>query len=275
MHSAPTRSFEGELPQSVYPSPAIPSTGLTTFSRDPEYSGRIQWMADATAGNCNFQWQCIAGLILGRDQCRSIDGASETTPNSQEGEDFTSGLMIIQLGYFLASMGESNWWFLDPGGTYINQGEKKYPRHEKIQFFCMRCGLIRQDHGKCGVVPRAPTWGGWSGRGDASSGRKRSSDDASLDDDLELKDKDTGGSPMKTDLPAKVNEVDHEGGAKKTIDFEGSTEAVDESCVNGNPSIPPLPSQFVKAQEKKQRKSSDNKKLLATSAASEEDRRAQ
>jgi hypothetical protein len=80
---------------------------------------------------------------------------------------------------------------------------------------------------------------------------------------------------MKTDLPSKVNEVDHEGSARKTFDFEESTETVDECVVNGNPSIPPLPSQYVKAKEEKQRKSGNNKKLLAISAASEEDRRAQ
>jgi hypothetical protein len=172
-------------------------------------------------------------------------------------------------------MGESNWWFLDPGGTYINQGDKRYLRHEKVPSFCKRYSLRGHDHEECGAVPRVPTWGGWHGRGGASSGRKRPSDDVFLDDDLELKDKDIGGRPMKTDLQSKVNEVDHEGSARKTFDFEGSTEAVDESVVNGNSSIPPLPSQFVKAKEEKQRKSGDNEKLLALSAASEEDRRAQ
>jgi sporulation protein YlmC with PRC-barrel domain len=191
----------------------------------------------------------------------------------------------------------------------LPEGRKRLAiKYEKVPFFCKHCGLIGHDHEECGdgvweekqlqygswmlairranqptpaprrFTPRAPSRGGWAGRGDEHmlSARKRSSDDASLDDEGDLKS--TADSPMKTDPVIGEEEDDPESNARRKLDLGASgiegNEAVGKTD-GGAPSIPPLPPQYVKTKDKKQKRGMEIENPLATLAASfEEDRRA-
>ncbi|KAM0912519.1 hypothetical protein ACQ4PT_012754 [Festuca glaucescens] len=134
----------------------------------------------------------------------------------------------------------------------LPEGRKRLAvKYKKVPFFCKRCGLIGHDHEECGdgvweekqlqygswmlairrtnqptpaprrFTPRAPSRGGWAGKGDEHmlGARKRSSDDASLDDEGDLKS--TADSPMKTDPVVGKEEDDPESNARRKLDLGG------------------------------------------------------
>jgi hypothetical protein len=187
-------------------------------------------------------------------------------------------------------------------------GERKkrlYVKYEKVPFFCKHCGIIGHNHEECGdgvwgakdlqygdfmfatlratpfVEPRAfASRGGGRGTGRGlpqGMPWKRSSQDAALDDDADLKD--DASSPIK---PTDIVETDAEAGAKRNLNFSAEDpgskapivipmEAVDSDV------IPPPPPQYTDPRDRsKVRKMSTTPTELTTSAASsEEDRRAQ
>ncbi|CAM0946611.1 unnamed protein product [Alopecurus aequalis] len=194
----------------------------------------------------------------------------------------------------------------------LPEGRKMLPiKYEKIPFFCKRCGLFGHDHEECGdgvweekqlqygtwmlavrranqptpaprrFMPRAPIRGGRSGRGAAlnTGDRKRSSEDAALDDEAELDD--TASSPTKTPQVEAPSEDDPESGTTKKVDFKDAN-GIDTGTAmetNGSavePLVPPLPQVYVKNKDRtKVRNTTESGNSLASSAASfEEDRRA-
>jgi hypothetical protein len=191
------------------------------------------------------------------------------------------------------------------------EGRKRLPvKYEKIPFFCKHCGLLGHDHEECGDgaweakdlqygswmlatrrsnlqnveqrrTPREPTRGGFSGHGGLNtSAKKRSSQDAALDNTEELEDSAT--SPEKT---AQMDEDkdDHEAAAaRKQLDMEALGEARPGTIIPGadlgdSSSVPPPPPGYVNPRDRtKLRKTDTSDNDLAKSAASlEEDRRAQ
>ncbi|KAM0822771.1 hypothetical protein ACQ4PT_071297 [Festuca glaucescens] len=204
----------------------------------------------------------------------------------------------------------------------IPEGKKRLMvKYEKLPFFCKRCGLLGHDHEECGdgvweekqlqwgswmlatrranqpnpgprrFTPNAPSRGGFSGRGGATTGfaRKRSSEEASLDDTADLTD--TGSSPMKT-MPSDLETEEQSVGKEATtcisrkldmnsveITMEDRTK---ESGTRNTDTLqsetaPPPPPVYVDPRDRvKLRKTGELTNNLATSAASvEEDRRAQ
>ncbi|KAM0883628.1 hypothetical protein ACQ4PT_031533 [Festuca glaucescens] len=187
------------------------------------------------------------------------------------------------------------------------EGKKRlYVKYEKVPFFCKHCGLIGHNHEECGdgvwgakdlqygdfmfAIRRAtPPFleprpfagrgcGCWPGRG-APQGipRKRSSQEAALDDEGDLKD--DAASPIK---PAASIEFDDDVGAKRNLDFSddnsGSTAPTTTPMETVDPdAVPPPPPSYTDPRDRsKLRKTSNTTTELATSAASfEEDRWAQ
>ncbi|KAK1598116.1 hypothetical protein QYE76_018743 [Lolium multiflorum] len=179
-------------------------------------------------------------------------------------------------------------------------------KYEKVPFFCKHCGLMGHNHEECGdgvwtarqlqfgdfmlAVRRAnpPTMepryvaprgrGRGSGRGGQTAPRKRSSQDASLDDEDALKD--SASSPVK---PVPMETVDNGvPGACRTLALvdDNSEKEPAENDLNTSGSsgvVPPPPPPYTDPRDRsKQRKTNATSNDLATSAASlEEDRRAQ
>ncbi|KAM0838028.1 hypothetical protein ACQ4PT_061254 [Festuca glaucescens] len=186
-------------------------------------------------------------------------------------------------------------------------------KYEKIPFFCKRCGFFGHDHEECGdgvwdekqlqygtwmlatrresqpssaprrFAPRTPLRGGVTGRGMAHNGaaRKRSSDDAALNDKDDLKD--TASSPEKKDeSSASVTDGGaHEIDARRKLDMNLNEHGTENGMDTGGEvgDIPPLPPSYVKTKDRsKVRKTGtegNSNEILASSAASlEDDRRA-
>jgi hypothetical protein len=202
----------------------------------------------------------------------------------------------------------------------IPEGKKRLMvKYEKLPFFCKRCGFLGHDHEECGdgvweekqlqfgswllAVRRAnqpappssrfaskvPTRGGFNGRGGLFSGvaRKRSSEEAYLDEEADLKDTDT--SPIKT-TPAESGTEGTGAGTGNTAARQLGLNGSDEVIMRDTPTdplgnlglehpgaIPPAPPAYVDPRDRtKVRKTGDSSNILASSAASEsEDRRAQ
>jgi hypothetical protein len=189
------------------------------------------------------------------------------------------------------------------------EGEGKkllFVKYEKVPFFCKHCGLMGHNHEECGdgvwmarqlqfgdfmlAVRRAnlPTMepsyvssrgrGRGPSRGGQTAPRKRSSQDASLDDGDDLKD--SASSPVK---PIPMETVDNgEPGARRTlalVDDISEKEPSETGLITSGSSevVPPPPPSYTDPRDRsKQRKTNATNNELATSAASfEEDRRAQ
>ncbi|KAM0879749.1 hypothetical protein ACQ4PT_034030 [Festuca glaucescens] len=191
------------------------------------------------------------------------------------------------------------------------EGRKRLAvKYEKIPFFCKNCGLLGHDYEECGdgvwdakdlqyedwmlavrrssmpvteprhFQPRAPSCGGWSGRGSTNlMAKKRSSQDASLDDEDEVKD--TAASPLK---PAPMDEDpddDECAKARRKLDLDDTSSVQDGNGIPGTKTgkeeiTPPPPPGYTNPRDRtKQRKTTNPGNDLATSVASlEEDRRA-
>jgi hypothetical protein len=186
------------------------------------------------------------------------------------------------------------------------EGKKRfYVKYEKVPFFCKHCGLIGHNHEECGdgvwgakdlqygdfmfairratppvLEPRPLAGRGrGSGPGRAPQGipRKRSSQEAALDDEGDLKD--DAVSPIK---PAASIQSDDDIGARRNLDFSadnsGSMALTTTPMESVDPAaIPPPPPPYTDPRERsKLRKMNNTITELATSAASfEEDRQAQ
>uniref|UniRef100_A0ACD5UQD4 Uncharacterized protein n=1 Tax=Avena sativa TaxID=4498 RepID=A0ACD5UQD4_AVESA len=202
----------------------------------------------------------------------------------------------------------------------IPEGKKRLMvKYEKLPFFCKRCGFLGHDHEECGdgvweekqlqfgswlldvrrttqpgpsprqFAPKIPTRGGFNGRGGTYTGlaRKRSSEEAYLDEEADLKDTDT--SPMKTSLAdlgtvGDGGRMEIPGAGQPALDGSSEVTMTDilaepplNSGIEPSGVIPPITSAYVDPRDRsKVRKSGENYKILAISAASEsKDRRAQ
>ncbi|KAM0824115.1 hypothetical protein ACQ4PT_070420 [Festuca glaucescens] len=195
-----------------------------------------------------------------------------------------------------------------------DEGRKRLAvKYEKIPFFCKRCGLLGHNHEECEdgawepkdqqygdwmlavrrnhaqtveprrFVPREPTRGGFGGRGGVNqSAKKRSSQDAALDNVEELKDSATSPekpAPMDEDKGLKDSENSN---ARKQLEMQTSEEENTNTSSPGagagiEQGTPPPPPGYVNPRDRsKQRKTDTHDNDLATSAASlEEDRWAQ
>jgi hypothetical protein len=185
------------------------------------------------------------------------------------------------------------------------EGKKRLlVRYEKIPFFCKHCGLLGLNHEECGdevwskkelqygdfmlasrranlqnVEPRPFNQrgrGGRFGRGAYSDSRKRSSQEASLDEGDELLD--SASSPLKTTAMEISGENDT--GARKQLEFDTD---LDKGLALAGPSevgdpeeVPPPPPSYTNPRDRtKIRKTAVNDDLATSAASSEEDRRAQ
>nr|XP_051229135.1 uncharacterized protein LOC127346935 [Lolium perenne] len=132
------------------------------------------------------------------------------------------------------------------------EGRKRLAvKYEKIPFFCKRCGLLGHDHEECGdgawepkdlqygawmlavrrsnsqleprrFVAREPGRGGFMNRGGFTPGaKKRSSQEAALDDGEDLRD--TASSPGKMAPMEEDNNARENLAAKKQLDMNMST----------------------------------------------------
>jgi hypothetical protein len=190
------------------------------------------------------------------------------------------------------------------------EGRKRlYVKYEKVPYFCKHCGLIGHNHEECGdgvwgakdlqygdfmlavrrenlpaMEPRSfgsRGRGSWPGRGASQfKPRKRSSHEASLDDDGDLKD--DAVSPIKPAPNVETGSVEEDANVRKTLDFSGenlvmSTTGTAPMETADPTTVPPPPPPYIDPRDRsKQRKMSNTNNDLATSAAStEEDRRAQ
>jgi hypothetical protein len=185
------------------------------------------------------------------------------------------------------------------------EGKKRLlVKYEKIPFFCKHCGLLGHNHEECGdgvwskkelqygdfmlasrranlqnVEPRPFNQrgrGGRFGRGAYSDSRKRSSQEASLDEGDELLD--SASSPLKT----TAMEISDENvmGARKQLEFDTDHDkelALAGPSEVGNPEeVPPPPPSYTNPRDRtKIRKTAVNDDLATSAASSEEDRRAQ
>jgi hypothetical protein len=190
-------------------------------------------------------------------------------------------------------------------------------KYEKTGYLCDVCGIMGHDLEECGNGVHKPgdiQFGKWMiskrrtqtnnmptylesfparGRGRGRSGRggnpfvtprKRSSGDANLDKNDDLRD--TTLSPMKTnaeetrDENGSTEERDGDLNAMKNLGFENMNEdIVNDPKVNEevdtDPSVPPLPPAYVKNKDRSKLRRTDSGNSLASSADSlEEDRRA-
>nr|XP_051217683.1 uncharacterized protein LOC127335131 [Lolium perenne] len=189
------------------------------------------------------------------------------------------------------------------------EGRKRLAvKYEKLPYFCKCCGLLGHDHEECGdgvweakdlqygdwmiavrrssmisteprrFQPRAPSRGGWSGRELANTAaKKRSSQDASLDDEEEIKD--TAESPLKPG-PMEEDIHDDESKARRKLQIGDATSGDSGSNApgvsEGLEPIPPPPPGYTNPRERTKQRRTNPGTDLATSAASlEEDRRAQ
>lgn len=209
------------------------------------------------------------------------------------------------------------------------EGRKLLPvKYEKIPYFCQVCGFMGHNHEECGDgvwEAKHKQWGGWMlakrreitpeqydsgrgprggrsggrGRGRAGMGappartgspRKRSSQDAGLDDDVE--DGDDATSPLK---PTTTREVDHRYEAPVArrnlqLALAGSPSDPEAAAAQGDESnnmlqnnqpivvVPPPPPAYVSPREAKKAKNSaspgkQNKNKMASVAGSEPERR--
>jgi hypothetical protein len=191
------------------------------------------------------------------------------------------------------------------------EGRKRLAvKYEKIPFFCKRYGLLGHDHEECGdgawepkdlqygewmlavrrsnsqleprlFAAREPGRGGFTNRGGGIPGaKKRSSQEAALDDGDDLRD--TASSPGKVAPMDEDNNARENLAAKKQLDMNvAGTESVDTTGLGTasekEEAPPPPPPEYVNPRDRsKQRKTDHTVNDLATSAASlEEDRRAQ
>jgi hypothetical protein len=187
------------------------------------------------------------------------------------------------------------------------EGRKRLAvKYEKIPFFCKRCGLLGHNHEECGDgdweskdlqygdwmlairrnsaqtvvterLPREPFRGGFNARGGANqAARKRTSDDAALDNEKDLEDSATSPektAPMDEDKEPKDSE---NSSARRQLDLNAGISSPG-SGASVEQGTPPPPPEYVNPRDRsKQRKTDSHDNDLATSAASlEEDRRAQ
>jgi hypothetical protein len=187
------------------------------------------------------------------------------------------------------------------------EGRKRLAvKYEKIPFFCKRCGLLGHNHEECGDgdweskdlqygdwmlairrnsaqtvvserLPREPFRGGFNARGGANqAARKRTSDDAALDNEKDLEDSATSPektAPMDEDKEPKDSE---NSSARRQLDLNAGISSPG-SGASVEQGTPPPPPEYVNPRDRsKQRKTDAHENDLATSAASlEEDRRAQ
>ncbi|KAM0830845.1 hypothetical protein ACQ4PT_065944 [Festuca glaucescens] len=187
------------------------------------------------------------------------------------------------------------------------EGKKRlFVKYEKVPYFCKHCGLMGHNHEECGdgvwtarqlqfgdfmmavrratPPPMEPHYmsprgrGRGSGRGFPTAPRKRSSQEASLDDEDDLND--SASSPVKT-VPMETVD-DGVSGARKALNLDdknsekGPAENTPAIPENSGAAPPPPPSYTDPWDRSKLRKTNATNNDLATSAASfEEDRRAQ
>jgi hypothetical protein len=193
------------------------------------------------------------------------------------------------------------------------EGKKRLQvKYEKVLFFCKRCGLIGHDHEECGdgvweekqlqfgawmlavrranqpdppprrFVQRELSRGGWSGGGERrpSLGRKRSSEEAGMEEENDLKD--TASSPIKPGQRTEDMEEDSEE-TRRRLQFEGVLVGVssgpDGNAPESEPPAPPLPPQYVKDKDRTKLRKKDatvvGNSLAPLAASLEEDRQAQ
>ncbi|KAM0843628.1 hypothetical protein ACQ4PT_057577 [Festuca glaucescens] len=172
------------------------------------------------------------------------------------------------------------------------EGRKRLAmKYEKIHFFCKQCGLLGHDHEECGrqmssimetgcwhfvkAIPQL--WShitsrvGFAGRGGLNPmGKKRSSQDATLDDDEDLEDSAT--SLVKCNPMEEYKDDDDHLGAKKKLDLGGTVDVNGGSNISGSEEDkeqempPPPPGHVNPRDDSKQRKTITPENYLATSA---------
>ena len=191
--------------------------------------------------------------------------------------------------------------------SVVGEGKRwLFVKYEKVPFFCKHCGRIGHNHEECGdgvwsskelqygdfmlAVRREnpPTQeprsyasrgrGSWRGRGSAAHQQhKRSSEDADLDGEDDLKD--SASSPLKARPAIEDGEHAANTTAKKQIDFNmDNSNTVDDNSalVALSSATPPHPPSYIDPRSRNKLRKTATENDLATSVASlEEDRRAQ